>query len=79
MAEDTGVAQARELLSALNEHVEDITRKIDNIEKRCRASVRGATLDRKHRNELRKDLYEAYRHIDRIHRRFPVTRPERQA
>jgi hypothetical protein len=79
MVDDTGVAQAREMLAALREQIEDISRKLEVIENRApRASVRGAAQDQKHRNELRQDLYDAHRYIDGIHRRFPATRPARR-
>jgi hypothetical protein len=75
VVDDSGVAQAHVLLAALYEQVEDISQQLKAIEKRGpRASVRGAAHDRRHRNGLRSDLYEAHHHIDGIHRRFPETR-----
>ena len=79
MVDDTGVAQARELLAALHEQVEDISQRLETIEGRDPGtSARGAAHYQRHRNELRRELYEAHRHIDRLHRRFPETRPERR-
>jgi hypothetical protein len=72
MAENAGAAQARELLGALHEHVDEISQKIEKVECRGRrASIRGAAHDRRLQNELRRELYEAHRLIDGLHRRFP--------
>ena len=74
MAENTGAAQARELLGALHEHVAEISQKIDKSECRGRrVSIRGATHDRRLQSELRRELYEAHRLIDGLHRQFPET------
>jgi hypothetical protein len=74
MAENTGAAQARELLGALHEHVAEISQKIEKAECRGRrASIRGATHDRRLQSSLRRELYEAHRLIDGLHRRFPET------
>jgi hypothetical protein len=42
-------------------------------------STRGALHDRREQAELRRDLYEAHRLIDGLHRRFAETLPPRQA
>ena len=74
MVEDAGAAQARALLRELCEQVADISHKLEAAERRgARTSVRGATHDRRHRSTLRRELYEAHRLIDGLHRRFPET------
>jgi hypothetical protein len=77
--DETGVAQARELLAALHEQVKEISHKLETIETRgFRVSARSASHNERVRRELRRDVYEAHHHIDGIHRRFPATRPERR-
>ena len=74
MVDNIGVAQARILLAALDEQVDEISRELEAIERRGhRVSIRGATLDRRCEAELRRNLYEAYRLIGGLHRRFPAT------
>jgi hypothetical protein len=74
MSEDAGAAQARALLRELGEHVAEISHKLEAAELRgSRTSIRGATHDRKHRSTLRRELYEAHRLIDGLHRRYPET------
>ena len=74
MVDNIGVAQARILLAALDEQVDEISRELEAIERRGhRMSIRGATLDRRCEAERRRDLYEAYRLIGGLHRRFPET------
>jgi hypothetical protein len=76
MSEDAGAAQARALLRELGEHVAEISHKLEAAELRgSRTSIRGATHDRKHRSTLRRELYEAHRLIDGLHRRYPETLP----
>jgi hypothetical protein len=74
--EDTGMAQARELLSALNEQVADISQKLDAAEQRTRRAIARGTVHvpRQQASSLRRELYEAHRLIDGLHRRFPETR-----
>ncbi|KAA0080574.1 hypothetical protein CIW52_23510 [Mycolicibacterium sp. P9-64] len=80
MSEDAGAAQARALLRELGEHVAEISHKLEAAERRgARTSVRGATHDRKHRSTLRRELYEAHRLIDGLHRRYPETLPRSAA
>ncbi len=80
MVEDAGTAQARILLEALFEQVADISQKLETAEMRgLRTSIRGALHDRREHSELRRDLYEAHRLIESLHKRFPDTRPRRQA
>jgi hypothetical protein len=72
MVDQTGASQARSLSTALNEHVTDITRKLERVEQRCQhKSVRGNSSERRQRSELRRDLHEAHRLIDGLYRRFP--------
>jgi hypothetical protein len=75
MVEDTEVAQARELLGALRRHVAELSQKIEVVE-RCgqRPSIRGAAHGRRLQSALRRDLHEAHRLIDGLHRRFPEVR-----
>jgi hypothetical protein len=76
MTEDAGAAQARALLRELGEHVAEISHKLEAAELRgARTSIRGATHARKHRSTLRRELYEAHRLIDGLHRRYPETLP----
>lgn len=80
MSEDVGAAQARALLRELGEHVADISRKLEAAELRAsRTSIRGAAHDRRHRSTLRRELYEAHRLIDGLHRRYPETLPRQGA
>ena len=76
MAEDAGAAQARALLRALSDQVIDISNKLEAAERHDpRTSIRGATHDRRRQSALRRELYEAHRLIDGLHRRFPETLP----
>jgi predicted nucleic acid-binding Zn-ribbon protein len=71
MVDDAGSAQARLLLVELYEQVAEISQKIEAAENRGhRASIRGAAHDRRHQSSLRRELYEAHRLIDGLHRRF---------
>jgi hypothetical protein len=75
MGDEMGAAQARALLKELFEQVADISRKLERAELRGhRTSARGAVHDRRLQSELRRELYEAHRLIDGLHRRFPTTR-----
>jgi hypothetical protein len=72
MVDDAGSAQASLLLGELYEQVARISRKIETAESRGhRASIRGAAHDHRHQSALRRELYEAHRLIDGLHRRFP--------
>jgi hypothetical protein len=74
MVDDAGSAQARLLLGEPYEQVAAISHKIEMAEnRRHRASIRGAAHDRRHQSALRRELYEAHRLIDGLHRRFPET------
>jgi predicted RNase H-like nuclease (RuvC/YqgF family) len=76
MVDDAGAAQAQALLKEMFEQVENISRKVERAELRSRrTSARGVAHDRRKQSELRRELYEAYRLIDGLHRRFPETHP----
>jgi hypothetical protein len=76
MDDDAGAAQARALLRELYDHVAAISDKLEAAERGDhRTSVRGAARDRRHRLGLRRELYEAHRLIDGLHRRYPETVP----
>ena len=78
MVDDAGSAQAWLLLGELYEQVGEISQKIETAESRGhRASIRGAAHDRRHQSALRRELYEAHRLIDGLHRRFPETSTRR--
>jgi hypothetical protein len=76
MVVDASTAQAREMLGSLEEYLVEISRKLKRVEaeRDRRVSMRGASLHRRQRAELRREFYEAHRLIDGIHRRFPQTR-----
>jgi hypothetical protein len=79
MVEDAGTAQARILLSALHEQIITISQKLEAAEMRgLRTSIHGAMHDRREQAELRRDLYEAHRLLDGLHKRFPQTLPRWQ-
>ncbi len=74
MAEDPQVAQARQLLKALDAQICDISERLDSLAQR---RGRSPHYDPRPQRALRALLDEAHRHVDGIHRRFPETRPER--
>ena len=79
MGDDADTAQARELLHCLYMQVEEISQKLEAAEeKSLYANTRIQVLARREAASLRRELYEAHRLIDGLHRRFPVTRPERR-
>lgn len=72
MVDDPATSQARILLVALTEQASDIARKLERVEQRClRKSLRGNASERRQRSQLRRDLHEAHRLIDGLHRHFP--------
>jgi hypothetical protein len=76
MVEDAAVGQALLLLAALHEQVRDISEKLQAAERNSRnLRSRGTAGDQRRALELRRDLYEAHRLIDGLHRRFPEVRP----
>jgi hypothetical protein len=66
MVEDASTAHAREMLGSLEECLAEISRKLERVEAEGdrRASMRGASLHRRQRAELRREFYEAHRLID---------------
>ncbi|UEA26505.1 hypothetical protein [Mycobacteroides abscessus] len=77
MTEDRSVAQARVLLTSLYESVDELSLSIAKAEQRLRhtpCQVASARHQRKRVSALRKDLHEAHRLIDGLHRRFPASR-----
>ncbi|EUA47069.1 hypothetical protein [Mycobacteroides abscessus] len=77
MIEDPSTAQARALLTSLYEHVNEVSQSIIETERRNQnAPVRptAARHRRRHLIALRKDLYEAHRLIDELHRTFSSAR-----
>ncbi|WP_284228923.1 hypothetical protein [Mycobacterium antarcticum] len=72
MVDDHSTAQARELLRELRQHALSISQKLDAVENcRRRTSARGAMLQRRQSSSLRRELHEARRLIDGLHRQFP--------
>jgi hypothetical protein len=79
MREEADTAQARELLHFLYAHVDEISQKLEAAEDRCRQeNGRSQSWVRREAAGLRRELYEAHRLIDGLHRRFPTTRPPRR-
>lgn len=77
--EDADTAQARELLHALYAHVDDVSDRLEAVERKSvRAHGRSESVVRREAAGLRRELYETHRLIDGLHRRFPVTRPDRR-
>jgi hypothetical protein len=71
---NAGAAQARELLKEMYRQVADISHKLETAEGRHRrTSLRGAMQDHRQLSCLRRELYEAHRLIDGLHRRYPET------
>lgn len=71
--ESANIAQARLLIGALWEQVEDISRRIEDEEARVARRPAGSPA-RPHRvntAQLRKELYQLHGMIDGINRRFP--------
>ncbi len=74
MVDDAGRAQAQSLLGELYGHVADISHKLEAAEARTRrARARGNARKDPVAGVLRRELYEAHRLIDGLHRRFPQT------
>jgi chromosome segregation ATPase len=75
VTDDADTAQAELLLQALHQHVEDISHKLESLEGRLHAvQGRAGAVARRKAAGLRKELYEAHRLIDGLHRRFPAVR-----
>ena len=76
MGDDTEGAQARKFLSELYGHVDDVSRKLQAADERNRrAQARGRTRRDPVVSTLRRELREAHRLIDGLHRRYPQTAP----
>ena len=75
MPNDSDVAQARAMLSALNDHITRISVLLEKAE-RQRSHPNASRSDTE--ATLRRDLYEAHGHVNRIHQRFPDTAPRPQ-
>lgn len=81
VSEEVSVAQARLLLAALYDHVNEVTQAAAAVERRLATAIAypGALAHQRQRAAtLRKDLYEAHRLIDALHQRFPATRDTAQ-
>jgi hypothetical protein len=77
VVDDAGSAQALSLLGELYGQVAEISHKLEAAEARVRrARARGNTRKDPVANILRRDLYEAHRLIDGLHRRYPQTAPD---
>ncbi|WP_286151116.1 MULTISPECIES: hypothetical protein [unclassified Mycobacterium] len=77
MSEDSSVAQARTLLIALYEHVDEVAQSMAEAEHLIRHTPRHSSPHRHHRLRvaaMRKDIYEAQRLIKQLHQRFPAIR-----
>ncbi len=76
MPEDPAVEQALLLLAALHEQVTEISDKLQAAERNSRnLRSRGTAADQRRAADLRRDLYEAHRLIEGLHKRFPEVRP----
>ncbi len=72
--DDADIAQARLLVAALWEQVNETSDKLEAAERRV-ARAHAANISSHHRRqaaELRRELYHAHRLIDGLHRRFPA-------
>ena len=77
MEDEAGYAQALALLRELNGHVVEISHKLEAAESRSRrARARGNTRKDPIAGILRRELYEAHRLIDGLHKRYPQTAPQ---
>ena len=73
MDEDAGSAQAQALLDELHGHVAGLSDKLEAAEARSRrARARGNKRNDPVTSSLRRDLHEARRLIDGLHRRYPT-------
>jgi hypothetical protein len=76
--EDAGSAQAVALLRELQGHVAGLSHKLEAAEARSRrARARGNTRKDPVTSTLRRDLHEAHRLIDGLHRRYPTVAADR--
>lgn len=70
MEDSADLAQAHILLSALREHIDHVSRLIEVAQQRRRGAMHPTDAEK----TLRRDLYEAHRHVERLYERFPQTR-----
>ncbi|MET0897337.1 MAG: hypothetical protein ABWY45_05410 [Mycobacterium sp.] len=63
------LAQARVLSSALHEQIAHVSALIEAAQRRRQGSLQPTAGEK----ALRRDLYEAHRHLDRLRERFPET------
>jgi len=74
MSDDAEALQARTLLKELRDQVEKVSRKLEIVERRNqRRSARGIAHIHRQQSELRRELREAHRLMDGLHRRYPET------
>ena len=72
MSDDAEALQARTLLEELRDQAEKVSRKLEIVEQRNqRRSARGIAHVHRQQSELRRELREAYRLMDGLHRRYP--------
>lgn len=74
MLDDVEALQARTLLKELRAQVEKASRQLEIVEQRNqRRSARGTAHVHRQQSELRRELREAHRLMDGLHRRYPET------
>jgi len=79
MSDDAEALQAQALLKELHVQVEKVCRKLEIVERRNqRRSARGIAHVHRQQSELRRELREAQRLVDGLHRRYPETREDGQ-
>jgi hypothetical protein len=77
VVDDAESAQALALLGELYGHVAQTSQKLEAADERNRrARTRGNARRDPIAGTLRRELYEAHRLIDGLHRRYPQTAPE---
>ena len=76
MEGDSGEAQAVQLVRALHDAIDDMTQRLAWLEKRDDSHAHAIRLEAA---ALRRDIYEALRHIDRLERHYYLTPDDRQA
>ncbi|MDH6243630.1 hypothetical protein M2432_001265 [Mycobacterium sp. OTB74] len=77
IVDGANTAQARVLLAALWEQVNETSSMLEAAEHRL--AHKHSQHCRRAAADLRHELYHTHRLIDGLHRRFPATRPERTA
>lgn len=75
MLDDAEALQARSLMKELHLQVEKASRKLDIVERRNkRTSARGIAYVHRQQSDLRRELREAHRLMEALHRRYPEIR-----